>query len=184
MKPLNKKDRTNAFLKFLAIFILGILIVLIPFYFLIRLPDKVEEVKTIELTGFEEQIDFQRDYFAVQMDSVRTLLNMFKNPGIDLDRLSANIGILLAEMEAKIAKDDTWRGKMNKNIIDTYSDLKLAKASGVDVSDDLSDLEEEIDELKEKLQECKDDLAEAKASGGGGGEEKKKETPKHSFGDK
>jgi len=183
MKPLNKKDRTNAFLKFLAIFILGMLIILIPFYFLIRLPEKVEEVKTEELTGFEEQIEFQRDYFAVQMDSVRTLLGMFKNPGIDFDRLSANIGILLAEMEAKIATDDSWRGKMNKNIIETYSDLKLSKASGIDVTDDLSDLEEEIEKLKEKLEECKDDLAEAKAGGGGGGGDDKEE-PKHSFGDK
>ena len=181
MKPLNKKDRTNAFLKFLAIFILGILIVLIPFYFLIRLPEKVEEVKTEELTGFEHQIEFQRDYFAVQMDSVRTLLDMFKNPDIDFDRLSASIGILLAEMETKIAKDESWRGQMNKNIIETYSDLKLARASGIGVSDDISDLEDEIDKLKEKLEECKDDLAEAKAGGGG---EKEDDKPTHSFGDK
>ena len=182
MKPLNKKDRTNAFLKFLAIFIFGILIVLIPFYFLIRLPEKVEEVKTEELTGFEHQIEFQRDYFAVQMDSVRALLDMFRTPGIDFDRLSATIGMLLADMESKIAKDESWRGQMNKNIIETYSDLKLASASGIDVSDDISDLEEEIDKLKGKLEECKDDLAEAEA--GGGGAEKKDDKPKHSFGDK
>ena len=125
MDPLNKKERTSVFIKFLVFFLVGIIIVLIPFYFIIQLPEKENRLLTEEYENLEEQLKFQKEYFAVQMDSVKSMLDKFEFSE-DVDFLNAELGSLLSEMNKSIVSDTSWRARMYQNIVQTYLDLKKA----------------------------------------------------------
>jgi len=148
MEPKNKKERRKFFLRALALFITGILIVMVPFYFTIRLPQKENKITSNELLVLQEQMNFQKDFFAVRMDSVKRLLDSYNSQKVDIDKLNADIGFLLSEMEQSIATDTTWRAGMYNNIVQTYISLKKSKNSHLKLSTDLS--------------KCKGDLKKAK----------------------
>ena len=174
MEPLNKKTRTGMFFKFLALFIIGILIVLVPFYFLIRLPQKQETITTNEYNTLDKQLKFQKDVFSIQMDSARSMLERFNKPGIDIDKLNADLGFLLSTMEKSIESDTSWANHMYRNILSTYLDLKKSRnstiSSGGEVEklrEQLADAQAELDKCNRDLDKCGKDLKEAQASGGG-----------------
>ncbi|MCX6252200.1 MAG: type VI secretion system TssO [Bacteroidetes bacterium] len=149
MKPLNKKERTGIYIKFLAAFIIGILIILIPFYFILRLPKVEEGLKNEDYRNMQGQIRFQHEFFSVQIDSVKRMIDKFYLPNQDIDKLNADIGALLSGIEKPFVNDTTWSGRMYKNVISSYIDLKKAK----------NDLLKAVKQLKD----CQGDLDKAKA---------------------
>lgn len=144
MDPLNKRERTETFLKFLGVFILGILIVLIPFYFIIRLPERENKLMNEKFRNLEEQLKFQKIYFAVRMDSVKNMLDDFDSPGIDIDKLNADIGFVLSDMGKSIVADTSWKAGLYKNVIQTYLDLKKAKNSILETRDNLKECQKNL----------------------------------------
>jgi hypothetical protein len=151
MKPLNKKERTLAFFKFLALFLIGILIVLIPFYFIIRLPSMEQGIKSEDIQKLEELLKVQKEYYAVQIDKLKNLFVKYDAPGEDIDKLNADIGYILSDMEHTIGTDTAWRATMYKNIMQTYLDLKKTKT--------------DLGECKKELVKCGKELKEAKEAG-------------------
>ncbi|MCK4746833.1 MAG: hypothetical protein KAT15_07360 [Bacteroidales bacterium] len=138
MEPQNKKERSRLILRFLVLFIIAVLLVTIPFYFTIRLPAKENRRASEELLRLQKQLDFQRDYFAVRMDSVKHLLDTYKSEDVDVDKLNADIGFLLSKMEQSFAADTSWRFDMYENIIQTYLSIKKTQNSLMKVSSDLA----------------------------------------------
>jgi len=149
MEPLNKKERTGFFIKFLAAFVLGILIILIPFYFLLRLPKIEDRLKNEDYRNMQAQMRYQREFFSVQIDSVKRMIDKIGLPNQDIDKLNADIGMLLSGLEKPFVNDTTWSGRMYKNVVKSYIDLKKAKNDLVKSDKDLKD--------------CKGDLEKAKA---------------------
>ena len=143
MEPQNKNERRSVFQRFLALFIAGILLVTIPFYFTIRLPDRENKLTSEELQILQEQVNFQRDYFAVRIDSVSHLLEGYESKNTDIDMLNADIGFILSEMGKSISANTSWRYAMNENIIQAFLGLKKAT---------------------NELSECRNNLKTAKAS--------------------
>ena len=158
MKPLNKKERTNLLMKFAGIFILGVLIILIPFYFILRLPGIESGMQSEELRKLEEILKIQKEYYASKIESLETLFSKFNLPNEDLDKLNADIGFILSDIEHKIGADTTWRAKMNRRILNTYLDLKKTK-------NDHYNLNSELVDCNKELEKCGKDLKEAKESG-------------------
>ncbi len=174
MEPLNKKERSGTFIKFLILFIFGILIVLIPFYFLIRLPEKQQTIITKDYNSLEGQLKFQKETFSVQMDSARSMLDRYSKPGIDVDKLNADLGFLLSNMEKSIASDTSWTNHMYMNIINSYLELKKSRNSSLSSTDEvqklkdqLAEAQQDLDKSNKELDKCGKDLKEALASGGG-----------------
>jgi phosphoenolpyruvate carboxylase len=157
MDPLNKRERTETFLKFLGVFILGIIIVLIPFYFIIRLPERENKLMNEKFRNLEEQLKFQKKYFAVRMDSVKNMLDDFDSQGIDIDKLNADIGFVLSDMEKSIVADTSWKAGLYKNIIQTYLDLQKAKNSILETRDDLKECQKNLKNARGR-QKPKDSL--------------------------
>ena len=155
MEPQNKKVRRNVFLKFFALFITGILLVTIPFYFTISLPDRENKDTAEELQTLQEQVNFQRDYFAVRMDSVKGLLDSYDSKSVDIDMLNADIGFLLSEMEKSFAADTSWRHGMYKNVVQSYLSIKKTKNTLKDANEDLSDCQDTLKKAKDNLKSSK-----------------------------
>jgi methylthioribose-1-phosphate isomerase len=156
MDPLNKKERSTAFIKFLLLFIAGIVIILIPFYFLVGLPQEENSLVNEDLNVMQKELVFQRDVFAVQVDSVKSLISKFDMPGQDIDKLKGAIGLKLSEMEKSFAGDTTWRGKMYGNVVKCLSDLKESRSTIMDLNLKLKKCQESLDETGKELEKAKD----------------------------
>jgi len=158
MEPENKKELKAHFNKFLALFIVSVLILLIPFYFTIRLPAMENNMQAGELKNIQEKVEFQRDFFTVRMDSVMQLMELYSSKSVDIDKLNADIGFLLSEMENAIVEDTTWWAGMNHNIVDTYLSLKKTNNT-------LLETRQNLKEVYKELKQCKKDLKNAKGGG-------------------
>jgi uncharacterized membrane-anchored protein YhcB (DUF1043 family) len=153
MEPLNKNERNKGTLRFLLLFIIGILIVLIPFYFLIRLPEKEQQVNSDQLNTMQGQLDFQRD-FTVKMDSVMNLMNKYPLPDVDIDKLNADIGLILSEMEKSIGSEDNTSTGLYRSAIKVLIELKKARNTNIKNAVDLSKIQKDLDECKKELEKA------------------------------
>ncbi len=138
MEPQNNKERKIVIRRFIAMFAAGVLLVTIPLYFTIRLPERENKQASEDLQNLQEQVNFQKDYFAVRVDSVKHLLDSYDSKNVDIDKLNADIGFILSEMENSIAADTSWVFAMNKTIIQTLLDLKKTRNSLLETSKELS----------------------------------------------
>ena len=138
MEAQNTKERKKVTFRFSVLFIACILLVAIPLYFTIGLPGKESKQTSEELQILQEKSDFQKDFFAVRMDSVKHLMDSYDSDGVDRDKLNADIGFLLSEMANSIAGDTSWRFNMYENIIDSYLSIKSSKNELMKVTAELA----------------------------------------------
>jgi hypothetical protein len=156
MEPLNKNERSKGTLRFLALFVAGILIVLIPFYFLIRLPEKEQQVSSDQLNSLQGQLNFQKE-FTIRMDSAMRMMDRYTNPGVDIDKLNADIGLILSEMDKSVGAEVNSSTGMYKSVINVLTELKKARSANLKNSadltkalKDLADVQKELEKAKEK----------------------------------
>jgi len=145
MEPLNKKERTGFIFKFSASFIVGILIVLIPFYFLIQMPKYEHSSLSKDLTELQHQMVYQRDTFAVQIDSVKRMINKFDLPNPQVGVIAGDIEHYISTVQLHFINDTSWSGRMYKNIVKSYIDLKDAKLGKIKTDKDLIDCKGDLD---------------------------------------
>lgn len=158
MEPLNKKERTNFIIKFSASFIAGILIILIPFYFILRLPVYENAILTKDVQSMQKLMMNQKNVFTVQIDSVKRMVNRYDLVNQDIDKLNAEMGSYLNKMEEPYTSDTSWSGKMYKNIIQLFFDLKKAKNDKNKIEKDLKDCSKELEKAKEEATKSKDTM--------------------------
>jgi hypothetical protein len=154
MEPLNKKERTKFFIKFSFAFLIGILIIIVPLYFLFDWPEFENAVMAKDYKNIQERIKFQKEVFAIDVESARAIIEKYDVPNQDVDKLNADLGLLISRMEESYANDTTWSGRMYQHIVKTFIDLKKAKNDVLKGNKDLGD--------------CKKDLEKAKADAGKG----------------
>jgi hypothetical protein len=158
MEPLNKRERTRVMTKFSLAFAAGILIVLIPFYFLIRLPEYEHDIMAKDYKDMQKQMIFQKETFAVQIDSVKRLIEKFDSPTHSISVLNADIGRLLSDMKHPFTGDTTWSGRMYLNIVKAFTDLQQAKNDQIQGKKDLKDCKDELDKAKEAAKKSLDTM--------------------------
>ena len=150
MEPLNKKERTSFIIKFSTSFIVGILIVLIPFYFMLRLPVYENALMTKELREMRILMQKQRDVYAVTIDSVMRTVAKYDLANQDIEILNARLATLISKMEEPFSNDTTWSGRMYNNIANSFLDLKKTKNDIIQSDNDLKDCQQELERLKEE----------------------------------
>ena len=158
MEPLNKKERTSFIIKFSASFIIGILIVLIPFYFILRLPVYENALMTKELREMRILMQKQRDVYAVTIDSVMRTVAKYDLANQDIEILNAHLATLISKMEEPFSNDTTWSGRMYKNIIKSFIDLKKAKNDKIKSENELKDCKQDLEKAKEEAEKSKDTM--------------------------
>ena len=155
MEPLNKNERNTGTLRFLALFIAGILIVMIPFYFLVRLPEKEQQVNSDQLTSLQDQLNFQKE-FTVRMDSARHMMDRYTMPEVDIDKLNADIGLILSEMDKSIGTEVNSSTGMYKSVINVLIELKKARQANLKCSADLSKAQKDLAECMKEVEKAKE----------------------------
>jgi cytochrome c oxidase assembly protein Cox11 len=137
MEPKNKQERRKLYLRFLVVFIIAILIATVPIYLTMQILRQENKLTAQELQLLQDKIDFQRN-FAVQIDSVNLMFDGYYSQSVDIDKLNADIGNLLSDMENAITEDTSWQSWMNITIIQTYLSLKKSNTSFIELQHELA----------------------------------------------
>jgi peptidoglycan hydrolase CwlO-like protein len=157
MKPKNSKERRNSFLKFLALFVVTVGMIVTAVFFTYSVPKK-ENAQLREVTKvMETGMVFQKDFYD-EMKAVKNMIDSLDVPGQNTDYLNSQIGEKMAKLENTIpTKDETHLYDMHTSILRLYSELQISKNK----LHELRDAEERIEEYEEAYEDCKDELKQA-----------------------
>lgn len=162
MKPLNKKQRTKAFLIYALLFLITNALVtgLVYFNFQVPVEENVYLGKKIDVLNLKME---QQKLFSQKMNRVKSLIDTMNTEGISRVYIDELISSELAEMRLNFAaSDSTFLSDLYNNVILAYLELKTAKVSLQEMKDAQSDIDnyvETIEKLNEKLTETERDLA-------------------------
>ncbi len=156
MDPLNKKERTEAFIKMLLLFLLAVSIVAIPMFYAFRMPalDKAHNSEAYEnlKNRLEEIIENDRQFLFLT-DSARTLFLDYSKEvsSVRKGRISDRFSEILNNMEdlALRVEEDTVRSDLYAHMIDAYSELFVKTDHIAEMKEDFK---EEVEEVKEDAQ--------------------------------
>jgi hypothetical protein len=123
---MNTKDRNQAFLKFLALFLVTVTIVIMAVYFDYRLPVRENKVLQEEVS-LQRQQDADQQKFVAKMQEAQALLDSLDKPGVNAEQIGIQFSGKINDLSVLQSKDNTVYGLMNKTIIYRLSDLLQAK---------------------------------------------------------
>jgi cell division protein FtsL len=119
---LNSKDRNQAFLKFLILFLVTVVLVVFAVYFDYRLPIRENKVFQEEIS-LQRQQDIDQQKFAAKMQEVIVLIDSMDKPGTNATNLASQFTGKLNDLNILQLKDNTAYGVIDKNITVKLSEL-------------------------------------------------------------
>jgi hypothetical protein len=147
MEPLNKQERTEAFLKVLALFLLAVILIAIPMYYLFRLPCIESNVNTKEYERLQKQMKDMSKYhqqFLLKTDSALSIFGKYEQEKerFAREKIRPRYPLLSNDMEdyTKAIPDDTLKS--------LYTDVRLTFDKLFISQDKIFNLENVIDTLK------------------------------------
>ncbi|WP_297086286.1 helix-turn-helix domain-containing protein [uncultured Draconibacterium sp.] len=164
MEALNKQERTEAVLKMLLFFVLAIIIVAIPMYYLFRLPEieaewnkeQYDDVlkKLADSERFEQQ-------FLQKTDSAIALFTAYQKEEDEVarDKIQLRYSNATNQMEDYLQQieQDSVRADLYDNIIYTFNNLFSAWNAKVEVEQQLAEV---LHQSKNKQQELRGIISE------------------------
>lgn len=157
MDPLNKKERTEAFIKLLLMFLLTLIIVLIPLYYVFRMPANEKAFSNEEYEQLKEKIkknNMNDQEFLLLTDSARSLYLEFKKEETEVNkgRINDRFSGVLNDMEDIIIRleADSLRSDLYGHIIDAYTNLLIINNNISELKTNLKNKEDETQALKLK----------------------------------
>ncbi len=156
MKPVNKSERNKAIFKFLLMLALTVGIIVVAVFFDYKVPSVENRYLHTQMEKTDKLMDIESD-FAIKMDRIKSLIDTMDQPGVNAEYVEQLISARLAEMQTTLPSDSTFRHSMYTNIIQTYLELKNAKASLLE----LDGVQKELEEYSELVDRYRQDLEQA-----------------------
>jgi energy-coupling factor transporter ATP-binding protein EcfA2 len=130
MDPLNKKERTEAFVKMLLLFVLTVIVVSIPMYYAFRMPsydNALSREKQEEMMALLEESKKNDQEFLLLADSAHTLYIQYSKEIIEVNRgrISNRFSGVLNHMEdiALRVENDSIKSDLYGHLIDAFNGL-------------------------------------------------------------
>jgi len=160
MKPKNSKERQSSFFRFLGLFLLTVITILVAVYFNFKIPSKENKQLREQATIINKDIKFQNEFYN-NMKVINNLLdslNSIKDSEVYVDVLKKSIIERLYDLEKTIPTNySTNRFDFYMDITSLYTELLEGKVK----LRSLSNAEAEIEEYGEALEDCRRKLEEA-----------------------
>jgi len=157
MDPLNKKERTEAFIKMLLMFLFTLIIVLIPMYYVFRMPANEKAFTDEEheqLTEILKTNKMNDQEFLLLTDSARSLYLEYVKEETDVNkgRIRDRFSGILNDMEDIILRieTDSSRSDLYGHVIDAYSNLFIKNNNIDELKANLKKADEETQAMKLK----------------------------------
>jgi hypothetical protein len=138
---LNSKDRNQAFFKFLVLFLVTVVLVVLAIYFDYRLPVRENKVLQEEVS-LQRQQDVDQQKFAVKMQEALVLMDSVDKPGINVEQIEIQFNGKLNDLSVLQLKDNTAYGIVDKAVIYRLSELWQAKKNQASLSEKAQHAEE------------------------------------------
>lgn len=157
---LNSKERNEAFLKFLLFFVVTLLLVILAIYFNFRLPVRENKMLQDEIETQRQQ-DMNQTKFVAKMQEAVILLDSLGKGGPGTEQINLQLNGKLAELSGLQLKDNNIYGKMDKAIVEKFSELQSLKRrlqTLQEKEDQISRMEAELNTTKNQLIQAQSDL--------------------------
>lgn len=153
MKPLNKKERSKAFIKVVGLFLISFVIAIFLGFTTMNTPRLSDSNTKGELEKLKNQLKFQEEIFAPNVAELKVMLSRipnYKDEGQNIEVLNQDIGSILSQTKNQVTKDDTWETQMYNDVVEVLSELQIAYNEKIKMMDELGD----SNEISQKLQDC------------------------------
>jgi hypothetical protein len=117
MKSLNQKERNSAILRFSLWLLLGVIIICLPIIISLFITDEQQGIKDSENANLVEEINFEREFFAVEIQKILDLMQKKEANEISSDNFSAELMSVISEIKNQTETVTDWRGDMYRNIV-------------------------------------------------------------------
>lgn len=154
MDILNKKERFNAFMLFLLMFFVTMIVLITAIFFNYRLPIKENEVLKRENDKMNMQFSFNKE-FSNKIEDVNKLVDSLNAAPESFQFIEQSINYELVQLKEKIPSDTIVDPKLYQNVILNYIDLVKTKKRLLLTSDSKNEMDKMDKELKELADENK-----------------------------
>ncbi|MCE5347245.1 MAG: hypothetical protein LLG13_13295 [Bacteroidales bacterium] len=119
MEALNKKERNSAILRFSLWFLAGVIIICIPVILSSFLSDAEKNLSQAkwqdEYEKLAKEINFEKDTFALQVQTIMDLMKSKEASEIDDDAFNAKLMNLVSDIKKQTVIKTDWSGEMYRN---------------------------------------------------------------------
>lgn len=154
MKPTNREERKKAFLNFLLLFCVTVIVVAVTIVFGMQIPFKQNEQLLQKNEFYEKQHSFS-ELFLNKMNETKGLLDSVNRAEVQAELIDGKISENLKKMNAMIDKDSLTEKAIYQRVVLNFADLQAAKKGLRNASGDqnnLSQLQQQIVDLRGQLQ--------------------------------
>ena len=159
MKSLNKQERNSTIFRFSLWLLICILIICIPIIISAFVSDEQKNIQAGENENLIEDVNFEREYIAVNIQKIMNLMTRKEANEIDSDSFNAELMNIFSDITKQTEEDLNWRGDMYRNIVTISEYLitanKIMSSSSENKDTQLSDLNKIILEFES----CGEDIA-------------------------
>ena len=151
---INAYERNQAFLKFLAFFLLTTISIVCAVYVDFRgLPQKRQKLLEQQFANQRTELQVQQQ-FVLQMEKAKILLDSLDKSGNDRVKVETELTGKLTDMQTLKMGDTSLNSKLNNTILDSFIELqRLKKELG-----ELRSLRAEVGQLKADLKYAESSL--------------------------
>lgn len=168
MKPINRKERASMYWKFLAMYIITIIVVIVAVSFNSATSNAAGDQLTKLLEEKKALVNNTRIYYS-KMNTVDSLLAMLEDPKVNTERVTEDIKDLISDMKDLVKDNPSVNDSVYVKIYDRYFDVlkdkKIIQGSNASTTA-VSTLNAKITKLTTDLDDCNKQLMMAKAMSG------------------
>ena len=154
MDILNKKERFNAFMLFLLMFFVTMIVLITAIFFNYKLPIKENEVLKHENDKMNMQFSFNKE-FSNKIESINKLVDSLDAAPESFQFIEQSINYELVQLKEKIPNDTIVDPKLYQNVILTYKTYVNTKRKLLQINDSKSEIDKMDKELKDLAAENK-----------------------------
>ncbi|CAM3750134.1 type VI secretion system TssO [Flavobacterium gelidilacus] len=155
MDILNKKERFNAFMLFLLMFFITMIVLISAIFFNYKLPIKENEVLKNENDKMNMQYSFNKE-FSNTIEDINKLVDSLDAAPESFQFIEQSINYELVQLKEKIPNDSIVDPKLYQNVILTYKTYVNTKKKLLQINDSKKEIDKMDKELKELADENKD----------------------------
>lgn len=153
MEPINKDQRSKAFLTFFLLFVLftGIIVALI--FFSIQVPFKQNNLLSAQMTDVQKEKEFSQNFF-LSMSNINGMLDTINTKSDRPELLDGNITEAIKDLNSKANSDSTGNKNIYANVVQILADLQSTKKqlrANSGNNDNVEELKRTINDLSTKL---------------------------------
>jgi len=160
MKALNNKERNSAIIKFSLWLLICVIIVSVPVILTAFIKTEQKNVEAEENKNLVEEINFEREFFAGQIQKIMGLMQNRDSKKTDIDSFNAELISIISEIKKQTDTIQNWRGDMYRNVVSISEYLVAANKVMSSSSTNKAKLISDLDKIIVEFETCGENITE------------------------